>query len=78
DIEGLEGAALSRPALADEAGSTVVVGVDTLRTARFFVSLPADRLEQLRGGKSALTFVATDLDNGETAVRESSFRGPAQ
>jgi cytochrome c oxidase accessory protein FixG len=78
DIEGLEGAALSRPALADEAGSTVVVGVDTLRTAKFFVSLPADKLEQLRGGKSALTFVATDLDNGETAVRESSFRGPAQ
>ena len=78
DVEGLDGAVLSRPALAGEEGSTVVVGIDTLRTARFFVSLPAEHLDGLRGGEGMVTFVATDLASGQRVERESSFRGPAQ
>ncbi|MBX3489489.1 cytochrome c oxidase accessory protein CcoG [Parvibaculum sp.] len=78
DIEGLEGAALTRPALAGEEGSTVIVGIDTLRTVKFFVSLPADKLDRLRGGEGMLTFVATDLEDGTRAERTASFRGPAQ
>ncbi|MDO8837817.1 MAG: cytochrome c oxidase accessory protein CcoG [Parvibaculum sp.] len=78
DVEGLEGAVLSRPALAGEEGSTVVVGVDTLRMARFFVILPAERLDRLRDGEGMLTFVATDLATGQKVERESSFRGPVK
>ena len=78
DVEGLEGAILSRPALAGEEGSTVVVGIDTLRMARFFVILPAERLDGLRGGEGMLRFVATDLASGQKVERESNFRGPVK
>src|SRR5690606_37744487 len=75
-IDGLEGAALTRPALTGEHDEIVSVNPDTLVNARFFVSLPIDRLKQLDKGEAEFTFILTDIENGTTATKKTSFKGP--
>jgi cytochrome c oxidase accessory protein FixG len=75
-IDGLEGAALTRPALTGEHDEIVSVNPDTLVNARFFVSLPSDRLHLLDKGEADFTFIVTDIDNGATATKKTSFKGP--
>lgn len=77
-IEGLEGAILSRPALAGTDDPMMVVSADKLGTARFFVILPRDYAQQVEDGEADLNFVVTDIENGKTAVRSTTFRGPVQ
>ncbi|MEQ8266996.1 MAG: cytochrome c oxidase accessory protein CcoG [Parvibaculum sp.] len=77
DMEGIDGAILTRPALAGDNGPTLVVGPDKLGTARFFVSLPGDRAKEING-EADLKFIVTDLEDGKTATRATTFRGPAE
>ncbi|MEP5262230.1 MAG: FixG Ig-like domain-containing protein, partial [Nitratireductor sp.] len=77
-IDGLDGAILTRPALAGEGTDTVTVGADKLENLRFFVSLPGDDVKALDGGEAGFGFVITDLENGKTATRKTTFRGPGQ
>ncbi|WP_421860081.1 cytochrome c oxidase accessory protein CcoG [Parvibaculum sp.] len=77
-IDGLDGAILTRPALAGEGTDTVTVGADKLENLRFFVSLPGDDVKALDGGEAGFRFVITDLENGKTATRKTTFRGPGQ
>ncbi len=77
-IEGLDKAILTRPALAGEETGTVTVGADKLENLRFFVTLPGDGVKALNGGEADFDFVVTDLENGTTATRQTTFRGPGQ
>lgn len=77
-ISGLEGAMLSRPALAGEDEMHVRVEADSLANVRFFVSLPAPLLDRLKAGEAGFTFVVTETASGRTATRQASFRGPLQ
>ncbi len=77
-IEGLDGAILTRAVLAGEANEIVVVEADKLENVRFFVSLPAERAQALNGGEADFDFIITDLADGKTATKETTFRGPAE
>ncbi|MDZ4381334.1 MAG: cytochrome c oxidase accessory protein CcoG [Parvibaculum sp.] len=77
-IDGLEGAILTRPALAGEGTATVVVEADKLENARFFVSLPAARAAAIEGGEADFDFVVTDTESGKIATRTTTFRGPGK
>ncbi|MBI1260492.1 MAG: cytochrome c oxidase accessory protein CcoG [Rhizobiales bacterium] len=75
-IEGLPNARISRVGALGEESSTVTVGPDTLANVKFFVTLPAADLPQLDDGKAEFHFVATAIDDGKRAIRDTSFRGP--
>ncbi|GMV61986.1 MAG: hypothetical protein AMXMBFR74_11550 [Parvibaculum sp.] len=77
-IDGLEGAILTRPALAGEDTATVIVEADKLENARFFVSLPADLAAAIKGGEADFDFVVTDTESGKIATRSTTFRGPGK
>ena len=77
-LSGLEGAVLTRPALAGDDQALVQVEADSLVNVRVFVSLPADRLGILENGEADFAFIVTEAASGRTAARETSFRGPVQ
>ena len=76
-LSGLDGAMLTRPVLAGEEETLVHVPADSLVNARFFVSLPRERLAG-HGGEADFTFVVTELGSGRQVFKHTTFRGPAQ
>jgi hypothetical protein len=54
------------------------VAPDDLSSAKFFVALPADRLDQLKSGEAPFTFKATNLESGEVSTKDVNFKGPAK
>ncbi|MBX3505831.1 MAG: cytochrome c oxidase accessory protein CcoG, partial [Parvibaculum sp.] len=76
-LSGLDGAMLTRPALAGEEEMLVHVEADSLVNARFFVSLPLARIAA-EGGEASFAFVVTELGSGREVMKYATFRGPAK
>jgi len=76
-LDGISGAALSRPALAtDGAPDSVSVPADTVRAVRLYVTVPA---AQVRGyafadGVEDMAVVLTDMDSGRDYRENTVFR----
>lgn len=75
-LDGLEGAVLLRGGATDADDTEVDVAPDDLASAKFFVALPSDRLDQLKSGEAAFTFKATNMETGEVSAKEVNFKGP--
>ena len=75
-VEGLNGLTVTS-AMENGTDPTIVeIGADTIKSVKYYVTLPKDQLGALHDGEADIHFVATVPETGKTARIETSFRGP--
>lgn len=77
-VEGLDGARLTRQRIDGGDPAAVLVGPGEVESVKFFVTLPAGLIGGLDDGEAALRFIVSNAATGETAINETTFRGPTR
>lgn len=75
---GIDGAILRISGMDDQTQPKITVVPDDLREIRAFVTVPADKLGNIKGERTDINFIANDVDTDNSVTRVSTFRRPSQ
>ncbi len=75
-LEGITGATLSRQFVDEENVADIIVPPDSLKSVKFYITLPYAKRGQLDNGEADLDIIVRNLTTRETATNATVFRGP--